>query len=178
MNFTFGNWFSWAFKTLKPMSFWGSTPGPPGGTQLFFQGGVCSLDFRSVGLANWYLPLKEGACELKISKSGDLRAEFFFQIWGLWAKIWAKIEAVEAKISQFSQKGSCELTLLLEMGPLWTTGEAWKGGFSGPHIPYPFLGQCPPGLDPWCHDGISNENGTNWQFSAKLHVNVTPDLTL
>ena len=35
-----------------------------------------------------------GACELKISKFG-----------GLWAKIWVKIEAVEAKISKFSQKG-------------------------------------------------------------------------
>ena len=29
-------------------------------------------------------------------------------------------------------------------------------------------------LDPWCHDGIANENSTNWQFSAKLHVNFTP----
>ena len=28
-----------------------------------------------------------------------------------------KIEAVEAKISNFLKRGSCELTLLLEMGP-------------------------------------------------------------
>ena len=39
---------------------------------------------------------------------------------GLRAKIWAKIEAIEDKISKFSQKG----TLLLEMGPLRTAGEA------------------------------------------------------
>ena len=35
-----------------------------------------------------------GACELKISKFGGFRA-----------KIWVKIEAVEAKISNFFQKG-------------------------------------------------------------------------
>ena len=68
----------------------------------------------------------EGACELKISKFGGLRA-----------KIWAKIEAVEAKISQFSQKGI-----------LWTDSFAWNGTLancrrgvkrvsSGPHILIP-----------------------------------------
>ena len=56
-------------------------------------------------LANWYLPLKEGPCELKVSKFGGLRA-----------KIWAKIEAVEAKISIFS-----------EMGVLWTDNFGWNG---------------------------------------------------
>ena len=127
---------------------------PGGGTHLFFQVGVCGPDFRSVGLANWHLPLKRGwaenfqiwrlvsgkvpnlgACELKISKFG-----------GLWAKIWVKNEAVEAKISKFSQKGV-----------LWTDSFAWNGtlasgrrgakrGSSGPHMhPHtPFLGQCPP----------------------------------
>ena len=53
-----------------------------GGALNFFQVGVCGLDFQSVGLANWYLPLKRGACELKISKFGYLWAENF-QIWGL-----------------------------------------------------------------------------------------------
>ena len=48
----------------------------------------------------------------------------------VWAQIWVKIEAVEAKISKFSQRGSCELTLLLEMGHIRTTGEAWKGGLN------------------------------------------------
>ena len=33
-------------------------------------------------------------------------------------------------------------------------------------------------LDPWCHDGICDENGTNGQCSAKLHVNFIPDVTL
>ena len=42
----------------------------PGGSLNFFQVGVCGRDFRSVGLANRYLPLKEGACELKMSKFG------------------------------------------------------------------------------------------------------------
>ena len=66
----------------------------PGGHSTFFQVGVYGPDFRSVGLANRYLPLKRGASELKISQFGGLRT-----------KIWAKIEAVEAKISKFSQKG-------------------------------------------------------------------------
>ena len=45
--------------------------------------------------------LKGGsACELKISKFGDLRG-----------KIWAKIEVLEAKISFFFlERGACELT--------------------------------------------------------------------
>ena len=38
--------------------------------------------------------------------------------------------------------------------------------------PMSFRGLRP--LDPRCHKGISDENSTNWQFSAKLHVNVTP----
>ena len=86
---------------------WESLSG--GGNSTFFQVGVCGPDFRSVGLANWHLPLKRGACERKISKFGGLWAENF-QIWGLvsWKfpnlgacelKFGWKIEAVEAKIS-------------------------------------------------------------------------------
>ena len=108
-----------------------------GGSQLFFQVGVCGPDFQSVGLAKWYLPLKRGACELKMSQFG-----------GLWAKIWVKIEAVEAKISKFSQKGV-----------LWTDSFAWNGtlanyrrgvkrGSSGPHIPIPLSRSVPP--QGWC----------------------------
>ena len=53
------------------------------GALNLFQVGVCGPDFWSVTrLANWYLPLKEGACELKISKFGGLWTENF-QIWGL-----------------------------------------------------------------------------------------------
>ena len=44
---------------------------------FFFQVGVCGQDFRSVGLTNWYLPLKRGACELKISKFRGLWTENF-----------------------------------------------------------------------------------------------------
>ena len=117
---------------------------PGGGALNFFQVGVCGPDFWSVALANWYLPLKRGlvnwkfpnsgACELKISKSGACELKIS-KFGGLWAKIWVKIEAVEAKISKFSQKGV-----------LWTDSFAWngtlgnyrrgvKGGSSGPHIP-------------------------------------------
>ena len=42
--------------------------------------------------------------------------------------------------------------------------------------PISFRGLGP--LDPRCHDGISDENSTNRQFSAKLYVNSAPDLTL
>ena len=50
----------------------GTQPRGGGGTQLFFQVGVCGPDFQSVGLANGHLPLKRGACERKISKFGGL----------------------------------------------------------------------------------------------------------
>ena len=40
--------------------------------------------------------------------------------------------------------GSCELTLLLEMRPLRTTGEAWKGGLQGRTSPYPLSRSVPP----------------------------------
>ena len=64
---------------------WGNQPqyrpGVGGGHSTFFQVGVCGPDFRSVGLANWHLPLKREACERKISKFGGLWAENF-QIWG------------------------------------------------------------------------------------------------
>ena len=52
--------------------------------------GLWAENFQIWGLVNWKFPNLR-ACELKISKFGGLRA-----------KIWAKIEAVEAKISKFS----------------------------------------------------------------------------
>ena len=110
-------------------------PGGGGGsTQLFFfQVGVCGLDFRSVGLANWYLPLKEEVCQLKISK-----------FWGLRAKIWAKIEAVEAKISKFSQKGDGLVNCLfcLKWDPCELKERCEKGVFSAAHPHTAFLVQC------------------------------------
>ena len=118
-----------------------------GGPLNFFSGRGARLRFP-----------KCGACELILaSERGGLWTENFqiwglvsrnFQIWGLvswkfskfgglWAKIWAKIEAVEAKISKFSQQGV-----------LWTDSFAWNGtlanyrrgvkrGSSGSHIPIP-----------------------------------------
>ena len=96
----------------------------PRGTQLF-QVGVCGPDFRSVGLANCYLPLKRGACELKFPNLGA---------WEL--KFGRKLRLLRLKISKFLKRGSYELTLLLEMGPLRTAGEAWKGGLQGRTCPY------------------------------------------
>ena len=126
----------------------------PGGHSTFFQEGVCGPYFLKCGacelivasekgglwtensqiwgLVNWKFS-NLGACELKISKFG-----------GLTAKIWVRIEAVEAKISKFSQKGACELTHLLGMGPLRTAGEAWKGGLQGCTSPYPLSRSVPP----------------------------------
>ena len=111
-------------------------PTSQGATQLFFRYG-CAAPISVVwglrtdiclwkgGLVSGKFP-NLGACELKISKFGSL-----------WAKRWVKIEAVEAKISKFSQKGV-----------LWTDSFAWNGtlasgrrgvkrGSSGPHIPLP-----------------------------------------
>ena len=89
------------------------------------KGGLWAENFQIWGLVSWKFS-NLGACELEISKFGCL-----------WTKIWAKIEAVEAKISKFSQKGV-----------LWTDSFAWNGtlasgrrgvkrGSSGPHIPIP-----------------------------------------
>ena len=108
----------------------------------FFQVGCAAQIFVhcSVGLANWFLPLKEGSCELKISKFGGMKA-----------KIWVKIEAVEAKISKFFWKGGLVNWLLSSAR---TAGEAWKGGLQGRTSPHPFLGQCPPN-HPWPFDNAS-----------------------
>ena len=109
----------------------------------FLKCGACELAFASEkgGLVSRKFP-NLGACKQKISKcSCELKISKFG---GLWTKIWAKIEAVEAKISKFSQKGSCELTLLLEMGPLRAAGEAWKGGLQGRTSPYPLSRSVPP----------------------------------
>ena len=96
------------------------------------KGGLWAENFHIWGLVSGKYP-NLGACELKISK-----------FWGLWAKIWVKIEAVAAKISKFSQKGV-----------LWTDSFAWNGtlasgrrgvkrGSSGRTSHTPFLGQCLP----------------------------------
>ena len=127
---------------------------PPGGALNFFQVGVCGPDFRRVGLANWHLPLKRGACERKFSKIGGLWAENF-QIWGLvsWKfpnlgacelKFGWKLRLLRLKFPNFLKRGSCELTLLHEMEPLRAAGEAWKGGLQGRTSPYPLSRPVPP----------------------------------
>ena len=122
---------------------------PPLGALNFFLGRGVRPGFPKCGACKLLLLWKGGGgtCELKISKFGGLWTENF-QIWrlvslkiskfgGLRAKIWAKIEAVEAKISKVSQKGV-----------LWTDSFAWNGtlanfrggvkvGSSGLHIPIP-----------------------------------------
>ena len=150
------------FNNNTPRFLWWLCPGGGGGGgghSTFFQVGVCGPDFRSVGLANWHLPLKRGACERKISKFGGLWAENF-QIWGLvswkfpnlgacelkiskfgglWAKIWVTIEAVEAKISKFSKKGVMWTDCFAWNGTLASGRRGVKRGSSGPHIPIPPL---------------------------------------
>ena len=131
----------------------GTYPGGGGGTQLFSGRGVrpgfpkcgaCELTFASEkgglwpgnfqiwGLVSWKFP-NLGACELKMSKFG-----------GLWAKIWVKIEAVEVKISKFSQKGVLWTDSFAWNGTLRAAGEAWKGGLQGRTSPYPLSRSVPP----------------------------------
>ena len=110
------------------ISWWG-----PGGHSTLFQVGVAWIS-KVWGLrtatCHW-----QGACELKIPKFGGLRA-----------KIWAKIKAVEAKISKFYKKGVLWTNSFAWNGPLQTAGEAWKGGLQGCTSPYPLSGSVPP---PW-----------------------------
>ena len=80
------------------------TQTPGGGHSTFFQVGVCGPDFWSLGLANGYLPLKRGACELKISKFGGLWAESF-QIWRLVSSKFSNLGAWELKFGQKRLRG-------------------------------------------------------------------------
>ena len=108
----------------------GVRPGFPkyGACELTFaseKGGLWAENFKIWGLVSWKLP-NLGACELKISKFG-----------GLWAKIWVKIEAVEAKISKFSQKGVLWTDSFAWIGTLASGRRGVKRGSWGPHIPIP-----------------------------------------
>ena len=108
----------------------GCVPGRALNFFFFFQVRVCGPDFGSVGLANQFLPLKEGSCELKFSKFRGLKT-----------KILAKIEAVEAKISKFFLKGGLVNWLLSSFAWNGTLANYYRRGvkrvFSGPHIPIP-----------------------------------------
>ena len=119
----------------------------PGGALNFFSGRGVRPGFP-----------KCGACELTFaSEKGGLWAENF-QIWGLvsWKfpnlgacelKFVWKLRLLRQKFPNFLKRGSCELTLLLEMGPLRAAGEAWKGGLQGRTSPYPLSRSVPPPRD-------------------------------
>ena len=97
------------------------------------KGGLWAENFQIWGLVSWKFP-NLGACELKISKFG-----------GLWAKIWVKIEAVEAKIFQiFSKGGLVNWLFCLKWDPCERQERREKGVFRAAHPHTPFLGQCPP----------------------------------
>ena len=131
--------------TLLPSVLVGLVPSTPGGGALnFFSGRGVRPGFP-----------KCGACELTFtSEKGGLWAENF-QIWGLvsWKfpnlgacelKFGWKLRLLRLKFPNFLKRGSCELTLLLEMGPLRAAGEAWKGGLQGRTSPYPLSRSVPP----------------------------------
>ena len=130
------------------------SPHPGGGALNFFSGrgvrpgfpkcGACELTFASEKaglwaenfqiwrLVSWKFP-NLGACELKISKFGACELKFGW-----------KLRLLRLKFPNFLKRGSCELTLLLEMGPLRAAGEAWKGGLQGRTSPYPLSRSVPP----------------------------------
>ena len=83
---------------------------------------LVSWKFPNLGLVSWKFP-NLGACELKFG--------------------W-KLRLLRLKFPNFLKRGSCELTLLLEMGPLRAAGEAWKGGLQGRTSPYPLSRSVPP----------------------------------
>ena len=129
-------------------------PGFPkcGACELAFaseKGGLCAENFQIWGLVSWKFP-NLGACELKISKFG-----------GLWAKIWVKIEAVEAKISKFLQKGVLWTDSFAWMGPLRAAGETWKGGLQGHTSTYPLSRSVPP---PPGANGLFCQNSFDMNF--------------
>ena len=105
---------------------------------------------RELDICLW----KRGTSERKISKFKGLWTENF-QIWGLvsWKfpnlgacelKFGWKLRLYRLKFPNFFKRRSCELTLLLEMGPLRAAGEAWKGGLQGHTSPYQISRSVPP----------------------------------
>ena len=86
------------------------------------KGGLWAENFQIWGLVSWKFP-NLGACELKFE--------------------W-KLRLLRLKFPNFLKRGSCELTLLLEMGPLRAAGEAWKWGLQGRTSPYPLSRSVPP----------------------------------
>ena len=96
-----------------------------------------------------------------------------FQIWGLRAETWAKIEAVQAKISNFISQWGLVNGLLSSF--------AWNGTlanrrrekdvFMAAHLHTPFLGQCP--LPPKAYSPTSYEgHSQNCTILNLLHLFV------
>ena len=94
--------------------------------------GLWTENFQIWEFVSWKFP-NLGACELKISK-----------FVGLWAKIWVKIEAVEAKIFKFSG-GLMNWLFCLKWDPCELQERREKEVFRAVHPHTPFLEQCPPG---------------------------------
>ena len=95
----------------------------------------------------------------------------FDDSWGKWATR-VNLQLVEAG-SMESLVEMVQIENSLQRYVNFTLGNGFSWAFKTLK-PVSFRGLRP--LDPRCHDGISDENSTNWQFSAKLHVNFTPDL--
>ena len=60
---------------------WGGGLEYPLGPNLLFLVRVCGPDFQSAELADWFLPLKEGSCELNFSNLGAWELKFGQKIW-------------------------------------------------------------------------------------------------
>ena len=81
-------------------------------------------------------------------------------------KIGGSMESlVEMVQIENSLRNNVNFTLWNRFSLAFKTIYPWASGGSAP-------------LEPRCHDGISDKNSTNWQFSAKLHVNFTPGLAI
>ena len=133
---------------LFPVLDWG------GVTQFFFSGRSVrpGFDFWNVGLANWYLPLKRGACELKISNLGACELKIpnlgacelkISQFGGFWVENFQIGGKLRLKRPTFPQKGIFWTDSCLKWDPC-ELREAWKGTvFRARHPHTPFLGQSP-----------------------------------
>ena len=147
------------------------------------QSETCGPDFRSVGLANWHLALKRGACERKISKFGGLWAENF-KIWGLvsWKlqnlgacelKFGWKLRLLRLKFPNFLKGGLVNWLFCLKWDPCERQERREKGVFRAAHPHTPFLGQCPPPGGTPCqsetcfrmaHVSEGDQNGTQHMY--------------
>ena len=93
---------------------------------------MCGPNFQSVGLVNYICLWKRGLMNWN------------FLIWGLRAKILAKIEAEEAKIFKFCSIGSLVNWLLSSFAWNGTLANYERGGLLGCTSPYPLSRSVPP----------------------------------